>query len=229
MNINLTSDGTGQKLYKKAKKIIPGGTQLLSKRPEMFLPDFWPAYYSKAKGASVWDIDNNQLLDMSYCGIGSTVLGYSDPDVDSAVIEAIHNSSMCTLNSYEEVELAEEFLELHPWAKMVRFGRCGGESMAMAIRIARAFTGKDKVVFCGYHGWHDWYLAANLQQEGALNDQLLEGLDPKGVPSGLLGTAIPFHYNNINEFQKVISENKNQIAAVVMEPVRGNQPEEGFL
>jgi len=144
--------GSGQQLYMKAKAIIPGGTQLLSKRPEMFLPDQWPSYYSRAKGVEVWDLDGNKYIDMSYNGVGSCILGAADPDVDAAVKEVIEAGSMSTLNAPEEVELAELLCESHLWAEMVRYARCGGEAMAIAVRIARAKTRRDRVVFCGYHG-----------------------------------------------------------------------------
>src|SRR5689334_6171163 len=167
---------SGQRLYKKAKTLIPGGTQLLSKRPEMFLPDLWPSYYSKAKGAHVWDLDGRKYLDMSYSGIGSCILGYADPDVDRAASNAIRRGNMTTLNSPDEVRLAELLLEIHPWAEKVRYARTGGEVMAMAVRIARAATGRDVIAFCGYHGWHDWYLSANLAENSALDGHLLAGL-----------------------------------------------------
>ena len=176
------SQRTGQELYRKAKTRIPGGTQLLSKRPEMFLPENWPAYYSRAKGSQVWDLDGNMYYDMSYNGIAACILGAADPDVEEAVIAAVRAGSMSTLNPPEEVELAELLCELHPWADMVRYGRCGGEAMAMAVRIARTHSGRDKVAFCGYHGWHDWYLAANLAEDHALDGHLLPGLEPAGVP-----------------------------------------------
>ena len=221
--------GNGQKLYQKAKTVIPGGTQLLSKRPEMFLPDYWPAYYSKAKGCKVWDMDGNEYIDVSFMGIGANVLGYANDEVDSAAIDAIHSGGMCTLNAPEEVYLAEKLLELHPWAGGVRYAKAGGEAMSLAVRIARAFTKKDIVLFCGYHGWHDWYLSANLSREDALDDQHIAGLEPLGVPKGLAGTNIPFHYNNIEEFNKLIDIYGEKVAAVVMEPIRNDYPENGFL
>ncbi|HBA54306.1 aminotransferase class III-fold pyridoxal phosphate-dependent enzyme [Syntrophorhabdus aromaticivorans] len=220
---------TGQELYKKAKKLIPGGTQLLSKRPEMFLPDFWPSYYSKAKGVEVYDLEGKRYIDMSIMGVGACVLGYADPDVDGAVKEAIDNSSMCTLNAPEEVELAELLCKLHPWAQMVRYGRSGGEAMSIAVRIARAHTNKDVIAFCGYHGWTDWYLAANLGDHKALDGHLMPGLSPTGVPRGLTGTAIPFHYNQLDELKTIIQSHRNQIAAIVMEPQRDHAPDPGFL
>lgn len=221
--------GTGQALYQRAKKVIPGGTQLLSKRPEMFLPDLWPAYYSKAKGCRVWDLDGKEYIDVSYMGIGANVLGYANDEVDAAAVEAVHNGGMCTLNAPEEVHVAEKLLELHPWAGGVRYAKAGGEAMALASRIVRAYTKKDIILFCGYHGWHDWYLSANLANKNALNDQHIAGLEPLGVPSGLAGTNLPFHYNNIDEFYALMEKHKGNVAAVVMEPVRNDYPAEGFL
>lgn len=221
--------GKSQDLYQKAKTLIPGGTQLLSKRPEMFLPDLWPSYYSKASGCSVWDMDNIEYLDMSYMGIGANVLGYADYDVNLAVKDAVDRSSMCTLNAPEEVELAGLLIEMNPWADKVRYAKTGGEANSIAVRIARAYTGKDVVLFCGYHGWSDWYLAANLAEDSALDGHLLQGLSPKGVPRGLTGSSLPFNYNNIQEFNQLIRQNEGKIAAVIMEPLRNNFPEEGFL
>lgn len=221
--------GSGQQLYVKAKAIIPGGTQLLSKRPEMFLPDQWPSYYSRAKGVEVWDLDGNRYIDMSYNGIGTCILGAADPDVDAAVKEVIEAGSMATLNAPEEVELAELLCELHPWAEMVRYARCGGEAMAIAVRIARAKTRRDRVAFCGYHGWHDWYLSANLADDRALDGHLLPGLEPVGVPRGLLGTALPFRYNHIEELKGIASQYRNELAAIIMEPIRDHDPDPGFL
>jgi len=225
MNLNLEKS---LEMQNRAKSRIPGMTQLLSKRPDMFAPGVWPGYYSQAKGAEVWDLDGNRYVDMSIAGIGANVLGYADTDVDDAVKRAIDNGTSCSLNCAEEVELADLLCELHPWSEMVRFARTGGESMAIAVRIARAYTGKDKVAFCGYHGWHDWYLSANLQTD-ALGNHLLAGLDPAGVPKGLAGTAMPFRYNHIEELQDIVVRNKGEIAAVVMEPIRSEQPLPGFL
>ena len=221
--------GKGQSLYNRAKAIIPGGTQLLSKRPEMFLPDQWPAYYSRAKGCEVWDLDGTHYYDMSYMGIGANTLGYANDEVDSCAIEAIHNGGMCTLNAPEEVLLAEKLLQLHPWAGGVRYAKAGGEAMALAVRIARAYTKRDVVLFCGYHGWHDWYLAANVTSPDALNDQHLSGLIPAGVPQGLYGTCRPFHFNDTEEFLCLSEKYKDQVAAVVMEPIRNAAPTATFM
>lgn len=216
-------------LQEKAKQLIPGFTQLLSKRPDQFTQGVWPGYFKKAKGAHVWDLDDNCYLDMSISGIGANVLGYADPDVSEAVIEAIQNGSSCSLNSYEEVALAEKLCELHPWANTARFTRCGGESMVVATRIARAHTGKSKVAFCGYHGWHDWYLAANLESSDKLNDHLITGLDPVGVPKELAGTAIPFSFNSCEELTEIAKRHGNDLAAIIMEPIRYQGPSDAFL
>ncbi len=221
--------GTGQALYEKAKGVIPGGTQLLSKRPELFLPGQWPSYYRSCRGAEVVDLDGKRYVDMSINGVGACILGYADRDVDAAVKRAVEGGSMCTLNPPEEVELAELLCELHPWADMVRFARGGGEAAAVAVRIARAATGRDKVAFCGYHGWHDWYIAANLADGGNLDGQLLPGLLPAGVPRGLEGTALPFVYNDPSSLELILEREEGCIAAVVMEPVRHSEPEPGFL
>ncbi|HEY6805827.1 MAG TPA: aminotransferase class III-fold pyridoxal phosphate-dependent enzyme [Pyrinomonadaceae bacterium] len=220
---------TGQDLYRKARLRIPGGTQLLSKRPEMFLPDHWPSYYSHAKGADVWDLDGRKFTDMSYMGIGACVIGYADDDVDNAVKAAIDAGTMTTLNCPEEVELADLLCELHPWADMVRYTRAGGEALSVAVRIARSKTGRDRIAFCGYHGWHDWYLSANLFAKDALGSHLLTGLEPSGVPSQLTGTALPFHFNQIEELEQVLGDRRDEFAAIVVEPVRNYHPESGFL
>jgi glutamate-1-semialdehyde 2,1-aminomutase len=226
VNLNLTKS---LELQRHAKQRIPGMTQLLSKRPDMFSYGVWPGYFNKAEGVEVWDLDGNKYIDMSIAGIGANVLGYADPQVNSAVKRAVDLGSSCSLNSPEEVELADLLCELHPWAEKVRFARSGGESMAVAVRIARAFTKRDKIAFCGYHGWHDWYLAANLGTENALGEHLLPGLDPLGVPKGLTGTALPFRYNQLQEFKDVVAKNKNELAAIVMEPVRDDPPDHDFI
>lgn len=220
---------TGQKLWRKAKKLIPGGNQLLSKRAEMFLPGEWPAYYSKAKGAYVWDLDGRKYLDMSIMGVGSCLLGYADLDVNVAVKRRIDRGNMSTLNNPEEVELAELLIKIHPWAAMVRYARTGGEAMAIAERIARAHTGKDVIAFCGYHGWHDWYLATNLERKDGLKEHLLAGLEPCGVPKGLRGTILPFHYNKIEELEAIVRRHGKNLAAIIMEPIHGVEPKDNFL
>ncbi|MGB2841555.1 MAG: aminotransferase class III-fold pyridoxal phosphate-dependent enzyme [Halobacteriota archaeon] len=217
----------GNELWNKAKKIIPGGSQLLSKRSEQFLPEQWPSYFKKAKGVEIWDLDGNKFIDMSLMGVGACILGYADDDVNEAVKNIINMGTMTTLNCPEEVELAELLLNLHSWADMVRYAKTGGEAMAISVRIARAYTGKDKIAFCGYHGWHDWYLSANLADDKNLDGHLLPGLEPLGVPRGLKGTAIPFNYNGIEELEEIVKS--NDIGVIVMEPIRHYEPENNFL
>lgn len=219
--------GTGQKLWKRAKSIIPGGNMLLSKRPEMFLPEKWPAYFDSSKGCRVTDLDGKEYIDMSIMGIGTNVLGYGREEVDAAVSEVVRKGNMSTLNCPEEVWLAEALLDINPWADMVRFARTGGEANAIAVRIARATSGKDGVAICGYHGWHDWYLAANLSEEKNLDGHLLPGLQPTGVPRNLQGSVHPFSYNDIEALETLIRN--NDIGVIVMEVLRNTDPQENFL
>lgn len=219
--------GKGQKLWKRAKTVIAGGNMLLSKRPEMFLPDQWPAYYSKAKGCTVWDLDGVPYTDMSIMGIGTNILGYGHPEVDDAVANTVKDGNMSSLNAPEEVYLAEKLIELHPWADMARFARSGGEANAIAIRIARAATGKDGVAFCGYHGWHDWYLSANLGDDKSLAGHLLPGLEPNGVPSSLHGTTHPFDYNDFEGLKAIVEQ--HDVGVIKMEVSRNMGPENNFL
>ena len=217
----------GQKLWKKAKNIIPGGNMLLSKRPEMFLPKAWPSYFSKSKGCEVWDLDGNKYIDMSIMGIGTNILGYGNEEVDAAVRDTVNSGNMSTFNCPEEVYLAEKLIELHPWSDMARFARSGGEANSIAIRIARAASGKDNVAICGYHGWHDWYLAGNLGNNKELDGHILPGLKPNGVPSNLRGTVFPFDYNNYEMLEKIVAT--HDIGVVKMEVTRSEEPKDQFL
>jgi len=215
--------------FNRGKSRIAGLTQLLSKRPDQFAPGVWPTYFSRASGSTVWDLDGCRYLDMSISGIGANILGYCDPDIDSAVIKCVRDGNSTSLNPPEEVELAELLCEIHPWANKVRYTRSGGEALAVAVRIARAATGRDRVAFCGYHGWSDWYLAANLGEDDSLDGHLLPGLSALGVPKGLRGSALPFRYNQIDELRAILDRYQGQIAAVIIEPVRNLMPAIGFL
>jgi glutamate-1-semialdehyde aminotransferase len=181
-----------------------------------------------AKGIEVWDLDGKKYTDMCIMGIGACILGYADKDVNKAVKERIERGNMATLNCPEEVELAEKLLSLNPWAGGVKYTRTGGESMAVAVRIARGYSKKDKIAFCGYHGWHDWYLATNLKDKDGLNDHLLKGLEPLGVPSSLNGVTLPFHYNKIEELEAIVEKNKD-VGVIVVEAIRSKKPENDFL
>ena len=218
--------GKGQKLYSKAKQIVAGGNMLLSKRPEMFLPEQWPSYFSKSKGCEVWDLDGKKYIDTLMMP-GTNSLGYNYEEIDEAVKETINSGNMSTLNAPEEVELTERLVELHPWADMARFARSGGEANSVAIRLARAASGKDNVAFCGYHGWHDWYLASNLSDSKGLDGHLLPGLDPHGVPKNLKDSVHPFEYNNLDKLEEIV-KTKN-IGVIKMEVYRNKEPENNFL
>lgn len=216
-------------LQRKAAQLIPGMVQLLSKRPDRYCRGLWPTYFKKATGVEVTDLDDNRYYDFSIGGIGATVLGYADPDVNAAVLGVVADGSASTLNPPEEVLLAEKLIEMHPWADMARFARGGGEAMSIAVRIARTATKRDTIVFCGYHGWCDWYLAANLGKKDALDDQWIAGLNPNGVPKGLTGTVIPFYYNDVENFKSAITQAGDDLAAIVMEPIRNYHPTAEFI
>tara|TARA_B100000787_G_C16198327_1_gene302721 strand:+ start:5036 stop:6343 length:1308 start_codon:yes stop_codon:yes gene_type:complete len=216
---------SGAKLWKRAKKIIPGGNMLFSKRAELFLPGEWISYYSKTQDAYVWDLDNKKYLDMMFY-VGTSTLGYNQPAINEHVKKIIDSGVMSSLNCKEEVLLSEKLVELHPWADMVRLCRSGGEANAIAIRIARAASGKDNVAICGYHGWHDWYLSANIKNK-KLNNHAVLDLPVEGVPKNLSGTVFPFDFNNYEQLEKIIK--KNNIGVIKMEVTRSSQPKDNFL
>ncbi len=219
-----------KKLQKYASKLIPGVSQLFGKRPDLFLPGgAWPTYYSKAKGITVWGIDKKKYYDFTMVGIGTSVLGYSDQDIVKAGHNSLKSSTMNTLNPPEDVELAEILMKIHPWAQNVRYCRTGGESMSIAIRLARAYNNREKILFCGYHGWHDWYLSANIKNKNSLNNHLLSGLEPLGVPKSLRGSMIPFKFNDYEDLKKIVKKNIKDCAAVVIEPCRDKIVEKKYL
>jgi glutamate-1-semialdehyde 2,1-aminomutase len=218
---------TGQKMWKRANNVIPGGTMLFSKNPDLFLPKFWPAYFEKTNGCNVWDLEGKKYFDLSMMGVGTNILGYSKKEVDDAVRKVIDKGNMSTLNSKEEILLAEKLIELHPWAGKARFARTGGEAAAIAVRIARAATGKDQVAICGYHGWHDWYLSANLSDSQNLNSHLMRNLPIQGVQKNLKNSVFVFEYNNFDQLKKIVSQ--NNIGTVIMEVSRNEPPKKNFL
>jgi len=217
----------GQKMWKRAQRVIPGGTMLFSKNPDLFLPEKWPAYYSKSKGYKIWDLNGSCFNDLSFMGVGTNVLGYAHPIIEKKVIEVVRKGAMTTLNSIEEIKLAEKLIELHPWSEMVRFTRSGGEANSVAIRIARAASGKDNVAICGYHGWHDWYLASNLSNKNNLSQHLMNNVPIKGVPKYLKNSVFPFEYNNFMQIKKIVE--KNNIGVIKMEVQRNHEPKNNFL
>jgi glutamate-1-semialdehyde 2,1-aminomutase len=217
-----------QELYARALQLIPGGTQLVSRRPTRYANGVSPAFATRAKGARFWDVDGHEYIDW-VSGIGAIILGYCDEAVDDAVREQISRGTMYSINHELEIELAEELCRTIPCAEMVRYAKCGGEACAMAVRIARGATGRGKVLFCGYHGWHDWYLAANLAEEASLNSHLFPGIEPIGVPQALKGTAIPFPYGDLVALGTLLDDHRGEVAAVIMEPLRSELPPEGYL
>lgn len=217
---------TGEVAWLSARKVISCGTGLLSKRAESFLTPRWPTYFSKASGCHVWDSDGRQFTDF-VGGVGAVFLGYADSDVNRAVHRRLHMGSYCSFLPREEIDLAHLLLELHPGMGKVRYARGGGEAMLLAVRIARAATNRSGIAFCGYHGWHDWYLAANLGCEES--NRPIPGLSPLGVPAELTGTSFAFHYNDIESLRNACNSLKGNLAAIVMEPLRLHNPTPEFL
>jgi glutamate-1-semialdehyde 2,1-aminomutase len=220
---------SGYKLWLKAKEVIPGGNSILSKRPERYAGKIWPIYFKKAKGCEIWDLENNKFYDFAQMGIGASILGYSNNDLNKFIKKKIDQGISTTLNSFEEVDLAKKLLRLNPGFKGVKFARSGGEAMTVAIRLARALNNnRQEIAFSGYHGWFDWYLATNLQTKKNLNEHLLPGLDTIGVDKNLKGSIHPFSYNKASELEKLIKKNK-KIGIVVVESARYDYPEKNFV
>ncbi|MBT7254733.1 MAG: aminotransferase class III-fold pyridoxal phosphate-dependent enzyme [Planctomycetaceae bacterium] len=217
-------------LYDRALKIIPGATQLISRRPQRFAFGVSPVYIEHAQGARFTDVDGNQYIDWA-SGILTIILGYCDPIVDAAVKKQIDLGSVYSLNHEIELELAELLIDRIPCAEMVRFAKGGGDACAVAVRIARGNTNKDKILFCGYHGWHDWYQAANLTTAGTppLDEHLFAGIEPIGIPQALANTAISFPYGDLDRLEQTLIANRGEVAAIIMEPFRTCMPAEGYL
>ena len=218
---------SGEKLWNKAKKIIPGGNMLISKRPQKFLPKKWPTYFSKARGCEIWDIEGKKYYDLSLMGVGTNILGYGNKNVDNAVLDAVKAGNMSTLNCPEEVELTEKLLKIHNWAGLAKYARSGGEINAVAIRIARAFSKKQKIAICGYHGWHDWYLAANLKNKNNLSTHLSSEVNIEGVSKSLKNSIVTFNYNDFNNLKNIVK--KNKVGIIKMEVQRNEKPKKNFL
>ena len=217
------------KLWQNAKKLIPTGNNFLSKNPTNYYENIWPAYFSRASKKFVWDLDNKKYIDFSMMGVGTNSLGYGNKNIDRSVIKNIKLGNMSSLNAPEEVYLSKKLLELHPWANQCRYTRTGAEANAISIRLARAFNKKNGVVVCGYHGWHDWYLSANLNKGNALNNHLFNSKDLKisGVPKKLSNLTFSFEYNDFKNLKKII-KSKN-ISCVIMEVKRDEEPKNNFL
>ena len=226
LNNSYQDISSGYKLWKYAETLIPNGNMLLSKRPDYFLPKKWPTYYSKAKGCTIWSLDGKKYEDFCAMGIGTSLLGYSNEKINKSVSKVINEGVVSTLNCFEDVELAEYFLKFNKWADMVKYARSGGEALAISIRLARAYSKKDKVLICGYHGWHDWYLSSNLENKNSLNNFLIKNLEVRGVPNFLKKSSQTFKFNDLKDFKKKFD---NQVGAVIMEVERNDKPNQSFL
>ena len=213
-------------LWNKAKKLIPTGNHLLSKHPDLFLPNQWPEYYKKAKGIFIWDLNNKRYVDLCLMGVGTNILGYANREIDNEVIKSIKNSNMSSLNNINEYYLARDLLKLHPWFGMAKFARTGAEANAIALRISRAYTGKENVAVCGYHGWHDWYFAPNYKKK-SLDSHLFPNLKTKGVVRSLKKNIFSFEYNNFTQLKELIRTKK--IGTIFMEVSRTYKPKNDFL
>ena len=214
--------------YAQAGTLIPGWTQLISRRADQFANGVSPVYAQQAKGSRFIDIDENEYIDWVNA-VGAVILGHADDVVDGAVVEQIRRGSIYTLNSLLEIELAEELVETIPSAEMVRYTKGGGEACVVAIRIARGVTGRDKVLICGYHGWHDWYQAANFGVDPESGEYPFAGIEPIGVPKALAGTVIPFVYGDTEMLASLLDKHAGEVAAIMMEPARSELPPDGYL
>ncbi|MFP6704231.1 MAG: aminotransferase class III-fold pyridoxal phosphate-dependent enzyme [Planctomycetaceae bacterium] len=215
-------------MYQRLLELIPGGTQLISRRPTRYALGVSPVVATRGKGSRIWDVDGHEYIDW-VSAIGSVILGYADPVVDQAVKQQIDRGTNFSITHELELELAELLVERIPCAEMVRYARGGGDACAVAARIARGSTGRDRILFCGYHGWHDWYQAANHGSDGDLDEHLFPGIEPIGVPSALAGTAIPFAYGDLDGLGERLDLYRGEVAAVMMEPMRSELPAEGYL
>ena len=217
-----------KKLWTIANEHIANGNMLLSKRPDIYLADEWPTYYSKAKGCEIWDLKGKKFYDLCMMGIGTNVLGYSNSEINKAVKKAVDDSNMSTLNSFHEVQLAKKLKKIHTWADSVKFARTGGEANAVAVRIARVATNTEKIAICGYHGWHDWYLALNNKNKKEFATHHIKGIpDKNGVPLVLSKYIFSFNYNDLDHLKFLIE--KKKIKIVKMEVERNIKPINNFL
>jgi glutamate-1-semialdehyde 2,1-aminomutase len=198
----------------RAEKTIPLGSQTFSKSRTQYPVGISPLYISKAKGAHVWDLDGNKYIDLVN-SLASVSLGYGDRDVSRAVRKQLKKGVSFSLPGVLESEVAELLVDLIPSAEMVRFGKNGSDATSAAIRLARAYTGRDHIVVCGYHGWQDWYIGSTTRN--------------KGVPNQVSDLTHKFIFNDIDSLKDLISDYHGKIAAVILEPMNSVWPEKGFL
>ena len=215
MNINFDKS---QLLFKEAEKLIPGGVTS-ARHPSKFIPGYYPIFMERGKKCHVWDVDGNEYIDW-ILSFGPLVLGHANERVDNAVKKAIDQGFCFTMVHPIQNELARKLIDVIPCAEMVKFVTSGSDATAAAIRIARVYTGKDKVVRWGYHGWHDWSYG------GAGTDRV-----PVGVPEGVKRDILTFNYNDLDSLEDVFKKHKGEIACVIMQPFEASKelPKQGFL
>ena len=198
----------------RAKRTIPGCSQTFSKGPTQFVQGVSPSFLAYGKGSHVWDVDGNEYID-TILGLGPITLGYDYPRISEAVADQARKGASFSLPHFLEVELAELIVDIIPCAEMVRFGKNGSDATSAAVRIARAYTGRDLVACCGYHGWQDWYIASTTRN--------------LGVPKAVRELTKTFEYNNLQSLERIFQEYPNQVACVIMEPIGVVEPEDNFL
>jgi len=203
-----------EEYWSRAKGLIPAGTQCLSKGPTQFVDGVAPKYLKRGKGCHVWDVDGNEYIDLGM-GLRTVILGYGYPAVNEAIKKQLEDGINFTLMHPLEVEVAELLKRTILCAEAVRFGKNGGDVTTAAVRAARAYTGRDKVAICGYHGWHDWYIVTTERN--------------KGVPKILKQLSFTFQYNNVESLKQLFDTYDDEFAAVIMEPVGVTPPADGFL
>lgn len=203
-----------EKMLARAMKTIPLGTQTFSKSKTQYPYGVSPYFIQKAQGSRVWDVDGNEYIDFIN-GLAAITLGYNDPDVTTAVLAQLQEGVVFSLPHPLEVQVAEKIIEMVPCAEMVRFGKNGSDATAGAIRLARAYTKRDHVAACGYHGWQDWYIGVTTRN--------------LGVPAAVRELTHTFTYNNLDSLQELFRKWPGQIAAVILEPMNAQEPQNNFL
>jgi len=203
-----------EELLARAERTIPLGTQTFSKSKTQFPYGVSPFYAARAQGSRLWDADGNEYIDF-ISSLAAVTLGYNDPDVTAAVHAQLEKGVIFSLPTELELEVAELLVDLVPSAERVRFGKNGSDATAGAVRVARAFTGRDRVAVCGYHGWQDWYIGSTARN--------------KGVPAATQSLTHRFDYNNLDSLERLFREHPNAFAAVIMEPMNVIEPAPGFL
>src|SRR5574341_817412 len=203
-----------EEMLDRALKAVPLGSQTFSKSKTQYPYGVSPYFITRGQGSHVWDVDNNEYVDFINA-LAAVTLGYNDPDVNAAVRAQLDEGVIFSLPHPLEHQVAEKIVEIVPCAEMVRFGKNGSDATSGAIRLARAYTNRDHVAACGYHGWQDWYIGATTRS--------------RGVPQSTRDLTHIFNYNDIESLHKIFKEHPDQVAAVIMEPMNTTEPKDGFL